>query len=54
MTLASGKLYFATTNGNLSSVDFAGGVPSGSATVLSGPAVDGQSWQSRGLFMLAT
>ena len=54
MTLASGKLYFATTNGNLSSVDFAGGVPSGSATVLSGPAVDGQNWQSRGLFMLAT
>jgi hypothetical protein len=27
MTLASGKLYFATSNGNLSAVDFAGGVP---------------------------
>jgi hypothetical protein len=54
MTLASGKLYFATSNGNLSAVDFAGGVPSGSATVLSGPGVDGQSWQSRGLFVLAT
>jgi hypothetical protein len=54
MTLASGKLYFATSNGNLSAVDFAGGVPSGSATVISGPAVDGQSWQSRGLFVLAT
>jgi hypothetical protein len=54
MTLASGKLYFATSNGNLSAVGFAGGVPSGSATVISGPAVDGQSWQSRGLFVLAT
>jgi hypothetical protein len=54
MTLASGKLYLATSNGNLSAVGFAGGVPSGSATVISGPAVDGQSWQSRGLFVLAT
>jgi hypothetical protein len=54
MTLASGKLYFATSNGNLSAVGFAGGVPSGSATVISGPAVDGHSWQSRGLFVLAT
>jgi hypothetical protein len=54
MTLASGKLYFATSNGNLSAVGFAGGVPSGAATVLSGPGVDGQSWQSRGLFVLAT
>jgi hypothetical protein len=54
MTLASGKLYFATLTGNLSAVGFAGGVPSGSATVISGPAVDGQSWQSRGLFVLAT
>jgi len=54
MTLASGKLYLATSNGNLSAVDFAGGAPSGSATVLSGPGVDGQSWQSFGLFVLAT
>jgi hypothetical protein len=54
MTQASGKLYFATTNGNLSAVDFTGGVPSGAATVLSGPSVDGQNWVSRGLFVLAT
>jgi hypothetical protein len=54
MTLASGKLYFATSNGNLSAVGFAGGVPTGAATVISGPAVDGQSWLSRGLFVLAT
>jgi hypothetical protein len=46
MTMASGTLYFATTNGNLSAVDFTGGVPSGAATVLSGPSVDGQNWVS--------
>jgi hypothetical protein len=43
MTMASGTLYFATTNGNLSAVDFTGGVPSGAASVLSGPSVDGQN-----------
>jgi hypothetical protein len=53
MTMASGKLYYATTNGNLSAVNFTGGVPSGAATVISGPAVDGQNWASRGLFVLA-
>jgi len=48
MTMASGRLGYATTTGNLSAVDFTNGVPTGAATVLSGPAVDGQSWQSRG------
>jgi hypothetical protein len=43
MTMASGKLYFATINGNLSAVDFTGGLPSGAVTVLSGPSVDGQT-----------
>ena len=53
MTMASGRLAYATTTtGTLSAVDFTAGVPSGSATVISGPAVDGQSWQSRGLFVL--
>ena len=52
MTMASGRLAYATTTGTLSVLDFAGGVPTGTATVLSGPAVDGQSWQSRGLFVL--
>ena len=47
MTMASGRLVYATTTGTLSTVDFTGGSPTGAATVLSGPAVDGQSWQSR-------
>jgi hypothetical protein len=42
----------ATTTGTLSAIDFTGGVPTGAATVLSGPAVDGQSWQPRGLPVL--
>ena len=50
--MASGRLVYTTTTGNLSAVDFANGVPTSAATVLSGPAVDGQSWQSRGLFVL--
>jgi len=49
MTMASGRLVYATTTGTLSAVDFAGGVPTGTATVL-----DTQSWQSRGLFVLPT
>jgi hypothetical protein len=52
MTMASGRLVYATTTGTLSAVDFTAGVPTGSATVISGPAVDGQSWQSRALFVL--
>ncbi|HEY7606016.1 MAG TPA: hypothetical protein VID07_04450 [Actinomycetes bacterium] len=52
MTMASGRLVYATTTGTLSAIDFTAGVPTGTATVLSGPAVDGQSWQSRGLFVL--
>ena len=52
LTMASGRLVYATTTGNLSAVDFTSGVPTGAATLLSGPAVDGQSWQSRGLFVL--
>jgi hypothetical protein len=52
LTMASGRLYYATTAGTLSSVAFTNGLPTGTATVHSGPAVDGQSWQSRGLFVL--
>jgi hypothetical protein len=36
MTMASGRLVYATTTGTLSAIDFTGG-PSGTATVLSGP-----------------
>jgi hypothetical protein len=52
MTMASGRLVYGTTTCTLSAVDFTAGVPTGTATVLSGPAVDGQPWQSRGLFVL--
>jgi hypothetical protein len=52
MTMASGRLVYATTTGTLSAVDFSGGAPTGTPTVVSGPAIDGQSWQSRALFVL--
>jgi hypothetical protein len=51
MTMASNGLVYATT-GALSTVDFSGGLPTGTATVVSGPTVDGQTWQSRGLLVL--
>ncbi len=53
MTLANGRLYHATTGGNLNRVAFVGGAPSGSSTVVSGPGVDGVNWASRGLFVFA-
>jgi hypothetical protein len=52
MTMASGRLLYATTAGTLSAVDFPAGLPTGTPTVLSGPAVDGRSWESRALFVL--
>jgi hypothetical protein len=52
MTMASGRLIYASTTGTLSAVDFTAGVPTGTPTTLSGPALDGQSWQSRALFVL--
>ena len=61
----NGRLYFTLSgdarlyyrwltpeSGTLSTVTFSGGLPTGTATVVSGPAVDGQTWQSRGLFVL--
>ena len=52
MTMASGRLLYASSTGTLSAVDFSAGLPTGPATVVSGPATDGQSWQSRALFVL--
>jgi hypothetical protein len=52
LTMASGRLLYATTTGTLSALDFSGGVPTGTATTISGPALDGQSWPSRALFVL--
>jgi hypothetical protein len=52
MTMASGRLLYASSTGTLSAVDFSGGLPTGPATVVSGPATGGQSWQSRALLVL--
>jgi hypothetical protein len=53
MTLASGRLYFAETDGVLRSVAFAGGVPvPGTLSVIDGPPA-GQNWVSNGLFMFS-
>ena len=48
MTMASGRLVYATTTGTLNAVDFTSGAP----TIMGGPTIDGQSWQSRALFLL--
>ncbi|MEQ4203830.1 PKD domain-containing protein [Actinopolymorpha sp. B9G3] len=48
-----GKLYFASTiDGNLRRVTFSAGKPvAGTATVVSGPGVDGNDWRSRAMFL---
>ena len=50
MTLANGKLYFARTNGNLYSMDFANGAPVRGTEALVSPKSDGYDWASNGLF----
>jgi hypothetical protein len=52
LAMASGRLLYATTTGTLSTVDFSGGLPTGTPTTVGGPTLDGQSWQSRALFVL--
>lgn len=45
-------LYFSNTaDGTLSSIAFADGEVSGSATVVSGPEIDGMDWRTRALFI---
>lgn len=57
MTLSGAELYFGQSNGNLSKVSFTSGSVVSSfgsigatATVISGPGIDGQDWNSRALF----
>jgi hypothetical protein len=50
VTMAEGKIYYASTDGNLRSVNFVNGAPSGSPVVVS-PASAGYNWASRGLFV---
>ncbi|HZN77041.1 MAG TPA: malectin domain-containing carbohydrate-binding protein [Micromonosporaceae bacterium] len=46
------KLYIVNrTNGQLSRMDWIGGAPSGTPTVVSGPAVDGQDWRGKAVFV---
>jgi len=58
MTLVGGTIYFGQTSGNLSSVSFTSGANvaqpgtvGASASVLSGPLIDGNDWNSRALFV---
>jgi PKD repeat protein len=53
MFLAGGKLYFGSvTDGDLRRVDWLDGAPmTGTVTVVGGPALDGNDWRSRGMFV---
>ncbi len=51
MTMADGKIYFARTNGNLYSVDFANAAPVPGTEVLVSPASAGYDWASRAMFV---
>lgn len=56
MTMASGKLYFALSDGTLNVVNWSGdpfgkGHPTGSVTNIGGPAKDGIDWSSNGMFV---
>ena len=51
MTMAEGKIYFARTNGNLYSVNFANAAPVAGTEVLVSPATAGYNWASRGMFV---
>jgi PKD repeat protein len=56
MFLSGGTLYYASaSNGNLHSVAFGNGAPDATTdTVVSGPAVDGNDWRARGMFLDAS
>jgi hypothetical protein len=53
MTMAGGELYFGAGTGELSVMGFdsATGQPAGTPSVISGPAIDGNDWNSRALFV---
>ncbi len=53
MFVANGRLYWATAgDGNLHRVSFRAGHPdAATATVVSGPGIDGNDWRSRALFL---
>ena len=52
MFAASGKLYFVTTSTrNLNAIALAPSGPTGSATVVNGPATGGNDWRGQALFL---
>ena len=51
MTMADDKIYYARTNGNLYSMDFADAAPVAGSEVLVSPATAGYNWASRGMFV---
>ncbi len=52
LILSGGRLYVGDrTAGTLRAVSFSKGAVSGSAVTVSGPAVDGQSWRGRSIFV---
>jgi PKD repeat protein len=54
LDVSRGHLYVGSETGELRRVDFAGGRPvAGTVQTLSGPTVDGRSWDGRGLFTYA-
>jgi len=56
LTLASGQIYAAVSNGDLYRLDFVDGRPvPASAALISGPSTgDGRNWKSLGLFVLSS
>jgi hypothetical protein len=50
MTMANDVLYYALSDGTLNRIAWVNGAPSGSPTVIGGPAIDGYNWASQGLF----
>ena len=59
MTMASGVLYFALTNGTLNKVAWSGdpfgrGHPTGAVRTITGPNVSGVDWASNGMFVFGS
>ena len=56
LTMANGKLYWATPDGNLHSANFTSRAPqAGTDAVVSGPGIDGRTWGGNyGMFVLST
>jgi hypothetical protein len=54
MTIASGNLYFALTDGNLYKVAWSGSAPVGPVNQIAGAGFDGANWASTAMFAFGT